>query len=103
MQNKCTRFSFLLDEMSRICVKEFLELNWLNVHDRYLQFIVSDVFKFYSNQCPDYFNGVFCPIDNNGVDTRCCNTKLKLSFHKWKLGMQNLSYVEPCTWIKSRH
>ena len=82
--------------MPRICVKEFLELNWLNVHDRYLQFIVSDVFKFYSNQCPDYFNGVFCPIDNNGVDTRCCNTKLKLSFHKWKLGMQNLSYVEPC-------
>ena len=46
-------------KMSRICVKEFLELNWLNVHDRYLQFIVSDVLKFENNQCPDHFNEVF--------------------------------------------
>ena len=51
-QNKCIRFCLQLDKMSRICVNEFLELNWLNVHDRYLQFIVS-VFKFYNNQCPD--------------------------------------------------
>ena len=53
MQNKCMRFCLQLDKMSRICVNEFLELNWLNVHDRYLQFIVSDIFKFYNNQCPD--------------------------------------------------
>ena len=31
-QNKCIRFCLQLDEMSRICVNEFLELNWLNVH-----------------------------------------------------------------------
>ena len=49
-QNKCIRFCLQLDKMSRICVKEFLELNWLNVHDRYLQFIISDIFKFYNNQ-----------------------------------------------------
>ena len=42
-QNKCLRFCLQLDKMSRICVNEFLELNWLNVHDRYLQFIVSDI------------------------------------------------------------
>ena len=45
-QNKCLRFCLQLNKMSRICVNEFLELNWLNVHDRYLQFIVSDVFNF---------------------------------------------------------
>ena len=56
--------------MRRISTKEFLELNWLNVHDRYPQFIVSAIFKFYNNQCPDYFNKVFCPLDNNGVATR---------------------------------
>ena len=33
-QNKCIRFCLQLDKMSRICVNEFLELNWLNVHDR---------------------------------------------------------------------
>ena len=91
-QNKCIRFCLQLDKMSRICVNEFLELNWLNVHDRYLQFIVSDIFKFYNNQCPDYFNEVFCPVDN-GVATHFCNKKLKLSFRKLKLGMQSLSYV----------
>ena len=78
-QNKCLRFCFQLDKMSRICVNEFLELNWFNVHDRYLQFIVSDISKF-SNQCPDQFNDVFCPVDDNGVAMRCCNKKLKLPF-----------------------
>ena len=74
-QNKCIRFCLQLDKMSRICVNEFLELNWLNVHDRYLKFIVSDIFKFYNNQCPNYFNEVFCAVDDNGVATHCCNKK----------------------------
>ena len=69
-----------LDKMSRICVKEFLELNYLAVHDRYLEFIVSDIFKFYNNRCSDYFNEVFCPVDNDGVATPCCNKKLKYLF-----------------------
>ena len=38
-QNKCIRFCLQLDN-------EFLELNWLNAHDRFLQFIVPDIFKF---------------------------------------------------------
>ena len=78
------RFWLQPEKMSRICAKEFLELNWLNVHDRYLEFIVSDIFKFCNNQCPDYFNEVFCPFDDNGVVTRSCNKKLKLPFRKSK-------------------
>ena len=34
-QNKDITFSIQLDKMSRICVNEFLELNWLDVNDRY--------------------------------------------------------------------
>ena len=60
-------FCLQLGKMSRIWVKEFLELNHLNVHDRYLQFIISDIFKFYINQCPDYFNEVFSPVNKNGL------------------------------------
>ena len=86
--------------MSRICVKELLELNWLNVHDRYLQFIVSGIFKFYNNQCPDYFNEAYRPVGHNGVATYCCNKKLKLPFRKSKLGMQSLLHVCPSTWNK---
>ena len=64
-QNKCMRFCLQLEKMSRICAKDFLELKWLNVYDRYLQFIVSDIFKFYNNQCPDYFNEVIWPVYNS--------------------------------------
>ena len=89
-----------MSKMSKICVNEFLELNWLNVHDGYLQFIVSDIFKFWNNWCPDCFNEIFCPVDDNGIATRCCDKKLKLPFRKTKLGMQSLSYVGPSTWNK---
>ena len=97
-QNKWIRFCLQSDKGSKICVKEFLQLNWLNVHDRYLQFIVSDIFKFQNYQCPDYFNEIFCPVAENGVITRSSNKKLKLPFRKTKLGIQSLSYVGPNTW-----
>ena len=32
MQHKSTRFCLQLDKMSRICTKDFLELNWRNAH-----------------------------------------------------------------------
>ena len=79
-------------------MNEFLELNWFNVHDRHLQIIVSDISNFYNNQCPDYFNDVFCPVDDNGVATRCCYKKLKLPLYKSKLGMQSPSHLGPSTW-----
>ena len=52
------------------------------------------------NSLTDYFNEVFCPVDNNGVATRSCNKKLKLPSRKSKLRMQSLSYVGPSTWNK---
>ena len=91
------RFCVQLHKIPRICVEEFLELNWLNVHDRYLPFIVYGLFKFYNKQCSDYFNEVFCSVENNGVAMHSCNKKLKLPFHKSKSGMQSLSYVGPNT------
>ena len=94
-QNKCIRFCLLLDKRSKIRIKEFLQLNWLNVHNRFLQFIVSDIFKFQNDQCPDYFNEIFCPAGENSVITRSSNKKLKLPFRKTKLGIQSLSYVGP--------
>ena len=83
--NKCMRFYLQLDKILRICVKECLALNWLNVRDRYLQFIASDIFKFYINQCLNYL------------------TELKLPFRKFKLGMQSLSYVGPSPWNEHQH
>ena len=97
-QNKCIRFCLQLCKTLKIRVKEFLQLNWLNVHNRYLQFIVSNIFKFQNDQFLDYFNEISCPVGENGVITRSFNKKLKLSFRKTKLGIQSLSYVGPNTW-----
>ena len=77
--------------MSRICTKEFLELNWLNVYVRYLQFFVFDILNL--ELSVSYLNEVFCPVDYNEVAMRSCNKKWKLPFRKLKLGMQSLSYV----------
>ena len=74
-QNKCIRFCLQLDKMSRICVQELLELHCRHLHDRYLQFITCDVFKFYDNQCPGYCNKVFFLVKDNVVATRFCNKK----------------------------
>ena len=63
-----------------------------------MQFIVSDIFKFENDQCPDYFNEIFCSVGENGVITCSSNKKLKLPFRKTKLGIQSLSYVGPNTW-----
>ena len=65
--------------------------NWLNVHDRYLQFIVSNIFKFQNNQCPSYFDELSCPVGEKGVITRSSNKKLNLTFRKTKLGIQSLA------------
>ena len=77
-QNKCMRFCLQQGKMSRIWAKKFLELNWFNVPDRYLQFIVSHILKFYGNQCPDYF-----------VIWVFCNTSYKLRVSRnWKVRVQ---------------
>ena len=63
-----------------------------------MQFIVSDIFKFQSNQCPSYYDELFCPVCENGVIMRSSNKKLKLPFQKTKLAIQSLFYVGPNTW-----
>ena len=63
-----------------------------------MQFIVSNIFKFQNDQCPDYFNEIFCPVGENGVIMRSSNKKMKLPFRKTKPGIQSLSYVGPNTW-----
>ena len=88
--------SLHLDEMLSIGAKNFLELNQLNVYDKYIQFIISNVLKFYRNQCPDCFNEDFCPVDRNGVATCYCQKKLILFSRKLKLEMP----LGPTIWKK---
>ena len=85
-QNKCTKFCLQLDKRSKIFIKELLQFYWLNVHDRYLQFIVSDILRFHNDQCPDYFDKPFCLVGENSVITRSSNKTLnKSTFPKNKI------------------
>ena len=45
MQNKCVCFCLQLDKMSKISHKEFKDLNWLPVFNRFEQCVVSIVLK----------------------------------------------------------
>ena len=78
-QNKSMRFCLQLATMTGICAKQFPELNWINVHDRYLQFIVSNIFKFCNNQCLDYFDEVFCPVEDNGSSHALLQQKIEIT------------------------
>ena len=54
MQNKCICFCLQLDKMSTISHKEFKDLNWLPVINRFEQCVISIVFKFINGNCPYY-------------------------------------------------
>ena len=59
MQSKCIRFCLQLDKMSTISHKEFKDLNWLPVINRFEQCVISIVFEFINGKCPYYLNEVF--------------------------------------------
>ena len=72
-QNKCIRFCLKLGDRTSIKV-----LNWLPIHDRVNQCILSAIYKFHANNAPDYMNEVFSHAESNGIPTRCFYQKLKL-------------------------
>ena len=82
MQNKCIRFCLQLDKMSTISHKEFKDLNWLPVINRFEQCVISIVFKFINGNCPYYLNEVFEFAPEGNVSLRNNFLKLKRPFRK---------------------
>ena len=74
------RFCLQLDKSSKIHVNELSILNWLSVYDRNLQFIASEIVKFYNDQSSEYFDKIFYHVVDNSVIIRPSDTKLKLPF-----------------------
>ena len=65
--------------MTHISKNEFETLNWLPVKERFNQSINSNVFKYFTKQCPSYLNEVFELACSNNLRTR--NSYLKLICH----------------------
>ena len=87
--------------MTHISHKEFENLNWLPVTERFNLCINSVVFKYVNNQCPDYLNEAFQTASKNNNQTRGSFLKLKYPFCKINACQMTLSYVGPTTWSKT--
>ena len=51
-QNKCIRFCLQLGNRTHIGLDEFIEINWLNIEERFVQCVNSNVFKFFKKESP---------------------------------------------------
>ena len=97
-QNKCIRFCLKLGNRTSIKAKDFETINWLNVHDRYIQMIVSSVFSFFEKCGPEYMGEIYFPADHEGISTRFSFKKLKIPPRKTTMGLRSLSYMAPSSW-----
>ena len=85
MQNKCIRLSLQLGNIWRVCAKEILELNCLNVHDRYIQVI------FLNYTTISVLTILMKFSAHLTIMKYSCAVVTKTLFYKLKLGMQSSS------------
>ena len=89
-----------LGNRSHIGHKEFEQINWLNIEDRFYQCINVSVFNFFNEKCPSYMSNIYNPVGENSKCTRNSHPKLKQPFRKTNLGQGDLSFIGPSTWNK---
>ena len=94
-QNKCMRFCLWLDKLKHISHEVFERLNWLPVTYRFEQCVISVLFKYFNEQCPNYLNEVFDIATESNFDLKNGFQKLKCQFRKTNNGQHALSYIGP--------
>ena len=103
-QHKCIKFCFEIGDKTSVQVKDFEDINWLNVDDRLNQIFLSccssNVFKFFTNCSPSYLEEVYFPAHQESISTRCSYQKLKIPKRKTNMGLKSLSYIGPSFWNK---
>ena len=97
-QNKCIRFCLKLGDRSSLKSKDFEKINWLPIHERVSQYSVCSVYKFFAKSCPDYFDELYFPVENNGINTHFSFQKLTLPHRDTNIGQKALSYIGPFLW-----
>ena len=95
MQNKCICFFLQLDKVSTISHKEFKDLNWLPVFNRFKQCVISVVFKFIKGNSPFYLNEVFEFVFEGNINLRNNFLKLKRTFRNGNSGQKSLYFIGP--------
>ena len=97
-QNKCIRFCLKLNHRSSIKSKGFEKINWLLIHERASQCSLCSIYKFFTKNCPNYFDETYVPLETSGVHTHSSYKKLNVPHRKTNVGQKALSYVGPSLW-----
>ena len=98
IQNKCIGFCLQLDSRSHIGINEFEQINWLPVSERFNQFICSNAFKFFSENCPLYLYDLYKLSGQDQINTRSSVLELKHPSRSMCFGQNTLSYLTPTIW-----
>ena len=96
-QSKCIRFCLNLNNGAHVGIKEFKDINWLLIKERFEQCTATNVFKFFDNSAPPYMSEMFSPVGQGRI-TRRSKNKLNLPFRKTNTGQNGLSYTGPKIW-----
>ena len=73
-------FCLQLYKMTHMSYKEFETFNWLILSERFKHCINSVVFKYFNDQCTNYFSEVFERVPEVDIKTRGSFQKLKCLF-----------------------
>ena len=97
-QNKCIRFCLQLGHKTHISKKDFEDINWLQIQDRFQQCINSSVYKYFEKRCPFYMENIYKPTLYRVHNTRNSHNRLTQPFRKTNLGQNSISYIGPSVW-----
>ena len=84
-----------LNDRSIIKSEDFEKINWLPIHERVSQCSLCSIYKFFTNNCGNYFDEIYIALEANGVHTRSSYQKLNAPHRKTIIGQKALSYVGP--------
>ena len=98
MQNKCIRFCLKLGKRTHIGAKEFNNLKWLPVEQRFHQCLCVNTFKYFNDICPLYLKDIFQPTERTHINTQSSTLKLNQPLRKSNYSQRNISYLAPVKW-----
>ena len=94
-QNKCIRFCLKLCDRSSIKPEDFEKINWLPIHERVSKCSLCTIYKILTENCLNYFEQRYIPLETNGVRTRSSYQNLNVPHRKKNVGQKLLYYVSP--------
>ena len=98
LQNKCICFCLQLHSREYTGTEHFDKINWFPIDQIFRQCLSTSVFKFVSQKCPQYMNGIYRTTNQNNAVTRNSSLKLIQPLRTKALSQKYLSYLGSFIW-----